>query len=174
MKDKYYFSVALVTKCVTFLMGISIFAACSHKDNDYCPPYDPGDLAPGPTTVLEIRLHGRPLSSDTLSLVKMSYQLNGTKEYVGDLYVVNDAMAGKYLLRTYNARDLSRLSDVKNFYLEYPYGLPTDSLYINYSGPSPQTLCQLLEQPLMYNNLPALKDSTTISTGFFPYIIEKP
>ena len=155
-----------------FLVAIS-FDGCSHKENATCTPvindFDTHRL------FFQIKLNGQPLPNDTLKLIKLSYFNNGTKEYYPILFPDTDSLTNQGIWFENYLQDLSADSSIKTYYVEYPFNLPTDTLFIDYRSPTPASFCLIGTNPIEINGKRAVADSVTYYyQGVIPYVINKP
>ncbi len=107
-----------------------------------------------PIIFLQIKKNGKFFNSDTLIQIKLSYIKNGVKTYLNDLTEATDLYSNKGILT-------SREFGVSSIYLiEYPYGLTTDTLFINLPTASPETNCQYFIKEVKFNNSVVTPDNS--------------
>jgi len=176
MKNKT-FILKLFSICIFLWIG-----SCSKKNTPTTQPCYP-DLTPFVITI-EITHNGLIFQDSILSKIKMSYYQSGVKKYVSDfkmgkLYVDTSISvvgsfnaftlsAGITMANTYNAD-----SSVRNFYIEYPNGLSTDTMYAICKRQTcdeiAKSACGCTYPPplvLMFNNVNAILDTAlTLKAG---------
>ena len=146
------------------------FSNCSKSKDDICM-YD----AVPSSLILKITKSGTVVPDLDLLNVKLSYFENNEKKYVSDFMINSNNMevSNKGFIFTRNIGVLSAKNNIKTYYLEYPNGWQTDTLYVDYLPNTPATNCQYVLNPIKVNDIL----STVYITSLFNlpvYEINKP
>lgn len=125
--------------------------------------------------ILKITKSGTVVPDLDLLNVKLSYFENNEKKYVSDFMINSNNMevSNKGFIFTRNIGVLSAKNNIKTYYLEYPNGWQTDTLYVDYLPNTPATNCQYVLNPIKVNDIL----STVYITSLFNlpvYEINKP
>lgn len=151
---------------VIFLTGMIIIPACKKPSGCHW------DAMPS-SLFLEFRRGNNFVPDSILTGIKLSYFDGSSKKYVLDFVssYIDSAYKQKGLIGTRDIGFLSGDSNVKTYYLEYPNGWSSDTLYVDYLTRSPATNCVYVQKIPKINGKNAPVDSTYLDG--FVYIINK-
>jgi hypothetical protein len=137
-----------ITIIVLFLISISAcFVRCKKSNNNTCKY-----VAMPSSLILKISKSGIPVTDIILSNCKLNYLEANEKKYVTDFTLSQDvANQNKGLIASRLIGNLSADKGIKTFYLEYPNGWTTDTLYVDYLPHTPATNCLYIQNPLQCN-----------------------
>jgi hypothetical protein len=109
---------------------------------------------------------GNRLPDSVLDQVKMSYYLNGNKNYVMDLVRATGEGYNLGVLTTRSIGILSADKKIKDYYIEYANG-SKDTLFADYEAPTPATNCVYHIKQVSYNSQTASTDpNITVQTVY--------
>lgn len=143
-------------KIILILFTVVVFISCTNKNTSTC--YYSTEP---PTLFFLIQRNNKKIADSILQNTKLSYFENGTKKYITDIYNAIGDYANKGVLTSRTVGIQSSEKNTKTYYLEFPNGLPTDTLYIDYSAPSPSNNCRYILQSFKLNN-----KTVSIDTSF--------
>lgn len=147
------------------------FSNCSKSKDDICE-YEamPNSLG------LRITKSGTVVPDLDLLNVKLSYFENNEKKYVSDFSINNIELNNrdKGYISSRIIGILSAKNNIKTYYLEYPNGWQTDTIYVDYLLNTLATNCQYVLNPIKLNNISATVYVTADFGGKPVYEINKP
>lgn len=144
---------------ILFLSVPILFLTC--KKSNLC-----NSVAVPPVFFFQIKESGIIISDSILASLKISYFVNGSKEYISDLSQATDFYANKGIL---TSRQIGTFQD-QTFFIEYP-DADIDTLMVSNILPSPSTNCEYKISKIEFNNSIISKDT---SFGYQPvYIFNK-
>ena len=112
--------------------------------------------------------------SNFLASLKLYYYQNNQKNYITIQGIINANTNDTNILYKNRVMLIDVLStlNIKNYYLEYPNGSwATDTLYVDYLSPSPNTNCEYKLNAIKYNG--TVPNDTTIFYELV-YMFNKP
>jgi hypothetical protein len=149
-----------IKSILIFLLFI-FFINCTKSDENVCK----WDAMPD-SLILKITKSGTIVSDLVLAEIKLSYYENNAKKYVKDFTIenVDTNIRNKGYISTRGIGTLSGNNNIKTYFIEYPNGWPTDTLYVDYLPNTPETNCRYVLNPVKINNTLA---DTEYSTDFY-------
>lgn len=130
------------------------------------------DTPEPPVFFFQIKKNGVPLGNDTLQNIKLSYIVNGVKDYITDLSEATDYYANMGILDTRTAGVISSTQGIQIFYIEYPNGFSTDTLFLDYPPVSSSTDCSYFLSKVQFDGVTIEGDT---AFGYQPvYVFNKP
>jgi hypothetical protein len=161
--------ILLAVSCIAVLFGFN----CS-KTNNSCYSDEPPDA----TVWFQLYENGElVMDSSFLRSVKLYYVQDNQKKYAnmhGYFDFPADTVDYKYFENRLMRIDILQTCTIKEYYLEYPVSeedWTTDTLYVNFLPPSPNTNCQYMLNEFKYNGVTLKGDRTVIN--YCVYILFK-
>lgn len=148
----------------------SFFTNCTNSKNDTCK----WDAMPN-SSILRITKSGIVVPDNILLNIKLSYYENSTKKYVSDFTIGNIDLniRGNGYISSREIGFISANKNIKDYYIEYPNGWQTDTIYVDYLPNTLETNCQYVLRPIKVNDVLATVYST-IDFNLTVYEVNKP